>query len=132
MKVVLDTNIIISALNFSGNERRILDLARSRHYELYLSCFILQEVAGVLRRKFFWDESQIELAIALLTTAANIVEPRQQPPVIEHHQADNHILECAVEVAADYLVTGDRRHLLPLQSHSGTKIVNSARFLSVL
>ena len=61
MKAVLDTNIIISALNFPGNERLVLDLARRGIYELYLSPFILAEAAGVLRansdgRKHRWNE----------------------------------------------------------------------------
>lgn len=56
MKAVLDTNIIISVLNFAGNERQVLDLARRGIYELYLSPFILGEVAGVLQRKFRWGQ----------------------------------------------------------------------------
>ena len=55
MKVVLDTNVIISGLNFSGNERLVLELARRGRFELYLSTFILQETAGVLTRKFGWS-----------------------------------------------------------------------------
>ncbi|MYJ79471.1 MAG: PIN domain-containing protein, partial [Caldilineaceae bacterium SB0670_bin_27] len=56
MRVVLDTNIFISGLNFSGNERLVLELARRGRFELYLSPFILQETVGVLTRKFGWSE----------------------------------------------------------------------------
>jgi len=52
MKVVLDTNVIVFGLNFPGNERHVLDLARRGRYELCLSLFILQEVSGALVRKF--------------------------------------------------------------------------------
>ena len=58
MRVVLDTNILISGLNFSGNERFVLELARRGRFELYLSPFILQETAGVLTRKFGWSEER--------------------------------------------------------------------------
>ena len=54
MRVVLDTCVIISDLNFSGNERLVLKLARRRRFELYLSTSILQETAGVLTHKFAW------------------------------------------------------------------------------
>ena len=52
MRVVLDTNVIVSGLNFPGNERLVLELAVRERFELYLSTFILEEAAGVLERKF--------------------------------------------------------------------------------
>ena len=55
MRVILDSNVIVSGLNFPGNERLILDLTLRGRFELYLSPFILEEVAGVLVRKFGWD-----------------------------------------------------------------------------
>ena len=58
MRVVLDTNIIISGLNFRGNERLVLELARRGRFEMYLSPFILQEAAGVLIPKFGWSEER--------------------------------------------------------------------------
>ena len=56
MRVVLDTNVIVSGLNFPGNERLVLELARRGRFDLCLSPFILEEVAGVLAHKFGWDE----------------------------------------------------------------------------
>ena len=132
MRVVLDTNVIVSGLNFPGNERLVLELALRGRFEFYLSTFILEETAGVLRRKFGWDEERSSHAIVALGDAATVIEPTQIPEVIEGGHADNHILECAVEASADYLVTGDRRHLLPLEEHRGARIVNAPRFLSFL
>ena len=132
MKVVLDTNIIVSALNFPGNERRVLDLARRGRYDLYLSPFILQEVSGVLVWKFRWEELRAMQAISMLRSLATVLEPQRRPSVIERNEADNRILECAVGASADYLVTGDRRHILPLEEHEGTKIVASVQLLSIL
>ena len=132
MRVVLDTNVIVSGLNFPGNERLILQLALRGRFELCLSPFILEEVAGVLGRKFDWTEERSSQALRALGDAATIVEPRRLPEVIEGGHADNRILECAVEASADYLVTGDRRHLLPLEGHQGARILNAPRFLSFL
>ena len=130
MRVVLDTNVIVSGLNFPGNERLVLELALRGRFELCLSPFILEEVAGVLERKFDWTEERSAQALRALGDAATVVEPRRFPEVIEGGHADNRILECAVEISADYLVTGDRRHLLPLEEHQGVKVLNAPRFLS--
>ena len=132
MRVVLDTNVIVSGLNFPGNERFVLELAFRGRFELYLSSFILEEAAGVLVRKFDWDEERSSEALRSLGTAATVICPRRLPEVIEGGHADNRILECVVEASADYLVTGDRRHLLPLGEHRGTSILNAPRFLSAL
>ena len=130
MRVVLDANVIISGLNYSGNERLTLYLALRGGFELFLSPAILDEVAGVLVRKFGWADARVAQAKGVLQTAAVVVEPPRLLEVIEGHHADNRILECAAATQADYLVTGDRRHLLPLQEYQGTRIVNAARFLS--
>ena len=132
MRVVLDTNVIVSGLNFPGNERLILELALRGRFQLYLSPFILQEVAGVLARKFDWTDERTSQAIRSLADAATIVESPRLPEAIDADHADNRILEYAVAAAADYLVTGDRRHLLPLEEHQGAKILNAPRFLPFL
>lgn len=132
MRIVLDTNVIVSGLNFPGNERLVLELALRGRFELYLSTFILEEAAGVLTRKFDWDEERSSQALSAIGNAGTVIYPRRLSEVIEESHADNRILECAVEASADYLVTGDRRHLLPLEKHQSTRIVNAPRFLSAL
>ena len=132
MRVVLDTNVIISALNFPGNERMVLELALRGRFEFFLSLFILEEVAGVLVRKFGWDDERTAQAIRTLENAATVTEPPRLEEVVEGGHPDNRVLECALAAGADYLVTGDRRHLLPLEEHQGARIVNAPRFLSLL
>lgn len=131
MKVVVDTNVIVSGLNFPGNERRVLDLARRGKYDLYLSGVIFEELAGVLRRKFRWDDGATTRAMRLVRAVATVTEPPRRACVIEGNQAGNRILDCAIAASADYLATGDRRRLLPLRGHMGTRIVSAARFLSI-
>ena len=132
MRVVLDTNVVVSALNFPGNERLVLELVLRGRFEFYLSRFILEEVAGVLVRKFGWGEERTTEAVLVLETAANVIEPPQLPEVIEGGHADNRVLDCAAAASADYLITGDRRHLLPIGEHRGARIVNAPQFLSEL
>ena len=132
MRVVLDTNVIISALNFPGNERLVLELALRGRFELYLSLFVLEEVAGVLARKFGWDEERTAQAIRVIENAAIVIEPPRLAEVIEGGHPENRVLEWAVAASAEYLVTGDRQHLLPLGEHDGVRILNAPRFLSVV
>ena len=132
MRVVLDTNVITSGLNFPGNERMVVELAFRGRFELFLPRFFLEEVAGVLTRKFRWDEERTVQAVSLLEDAASVIGPPRLTEVVKGGHAENRILECAVAANADYLVTGDRRHLLPIGEHQGTIIVNAPRFLSAL
>ena len=129
MRVVLDTNVIVSGLNFPGNERMVLELALRGRFQLFLSWFILGEVSGVLTRKFGWNQ---ERAVSTLQNAATVIEPPRLEEMIEGGHADNRVLECVVAANAGYLVTGDRRHLLPIGEHRGATIANAPRFLSVL
>ncbi len=132
MRVVLDTNVIVSGLNFPGNERIVLELALRGRFELYLSPFILAEVAGVLGRKFDWNGERSSQALRTLGSGATVIEPLRFPEVVEGGHADNRVLECAAAAQADYLITGDRRHLLPLGKYRGARIINAPRFLSAL
>ena len=132
VRVVLDTNVVISALNFPGNERLVLELALRGRSDFFLSLFILEEVAAVLMHKFGWDEYRTAQAIRGIENAATVIDPPRLPEVIEGGHADNRVLDCAVAVSGDYLVTGDRRHLPPIGKHQGTRIVNAPRFLSAL
>ena len=132
MRVVLDTNVIVSALNFPGNERLVLELALRGRFEFYLSRSILGDVGGVLTRKFEWDEERTGQVLQGIENAATVVDPPRLPEVIEGGHPDNRVLECALTASADYLVTGNRRHLLPIGERQLTSIVNAPRFLSAL
>ena len=132
MRVVLDTNVIVSGLNFPGNERLVLELALRGRFQLYLSPFILEEAAGVLGRKFDWAEERSSEALIALANVATVIEPAQLPVVIVGDHPDNRVLECGAAAEAEYLVTGDRRHLMPLEEYQGATILNAPRFLSAL
>ena len=110
----------------------MLTLARDGVYQLHLSTFILNELYGVLTRKFGWDEERPRHAVLMLGRAATMVEPSISVAVVKRNEADNRILECAVAAGADYLVTGDRRDLLPLGEFDGVKIVTSGAFIEAM
>ena len=132
MRIVFDTNVIVSGLNFRGSERLLLRLTNEDRFELFLSEFILSEASSVLRRKFDWSEARITLELTVLRDTATILSPPQVVSAIAGDHADNRVLECAVFASADYLVTGDRKHLLPLETFEGVRILRAPDFLKIL
>lgn len=131
-KVVVDTNVFVSALNFRGKPREVLDLIRKGEIELYISPFILGEMEKVLEEDFNWDKEQIRNAAERIRNKAIEVHPKVNLSAIKEKEADNRILECAVEGRVQYIVSGDKRHLLPLEQFEGVKILPPADFLKTL
>ena len=125
-----DSNVLISGLNFRGRERTFLALGERGEIAVYLSPFILAEVGRTLRRKFHYSPLAAQGEIDALRRWVNLVEPTVAVQGVARDDDDDHILSCALECAADYLVTGDN-DLLVLESFGGTRIVNAATFLRI-
>ena len=125
-----DSNVLISGLNFRGRERTFLELGERGEIAVYLSPFILAEVGRTLRRKFHYSPAAAQAEIDALRRWVNMVEPAVAVRGIARDDNDNPILACCLEVAADYLITGDR-DLLVLNEFRGTVIVNGATFLRI-
>jgi uncharacterized protein len=132
MKVVLDTNVFISALNYSGNPETIFQLFLRGEIEVFISSFILWETQRILAEKFSWDNQRIEQTIHLLKRKAILINPQQKVSRITDKDDDNRILECALGANAQYIISGDKRHLLVLKEFRGIKIVSPAEFLDIL
>ena len=130
LNVVFDANVIISGLRFGGNERVILGYGREGKIVVRLSPSILEEVRDVLPRKFHYSPAAAQAEIDALRQWVNLVEPTVEVRGVARDDDDNHILACCLEVAADYLITGDR-DLLVLNEFRGTIIVNGATFLRI-
>lgn len=131
IRVVLDSNVIISALHFGGNPEKILNLANEGVIELIISPFILEEVTINLRKHFSWEEPKIKDALALMKEIATIVNPIHTISVIKAKDSDNRILECAVCGKADFLVSGDTKHITPLKQYMNITILKPAEFLAI-
>lgn len=132
MRVLLDTNVIVSALTYHGNENRVLQLGDDGWFELILSELIVNEARRVLLRKFGWLQADADETLSKLRDGAVIVDPPEFINVVPDNHPDNRVLECAVHASVDYLVTGDRKHLLPLGEFEGVKILRAPEFLALL
>jgi len=128
-KVVLDANVIISALNFAGRPAEVCDLAIEGDIANITSEHIIAEVRKILIRKFSWQAAQAEDAGTLLGFFSKIVNPKKRLKVISH-EPDNRILECAVAGRADFIISGDH-HLTDLKNYQGIRIVNPTKFLEL-
>ena len=128
-RVVLDTNVVVSAhLNPDGLERAVLNWALDQGF--FVSEPILKEYGDVLRRtKFKIDPGLVTESLGLIRSKATLVSPTRR--VRESHDPDdNQFLECAEAAAADYLVTGNKRHFPA--SYKNTRVVDAREFLDLI
>ena len=128
MRVVFDTNILVSAIVFPGGRgdaalRRIIE----EQDELVLSRPILDELLGILARKFARDAEELARVAVFLSTLATFVRPRRTLQVVKD-EPDNRILECALTGRADAIVTGDRA-LLALQAFRRVRLLSLRDYL---
>jgi putative PIN family toxin of toxin-antitoxin system len=130
LSATFDSNVFVSALNYDGIPRRILNLAREGKIRLDISDGIYLETARVLYEKFKWIEADVNTLRDHLAGFANRVEPTERLTVVKDDPGDDKIVECAAAAGSDYLVTGDR-HILKLGSHGKTQIVRPVEFLAV-
>jgi putative PIN family toxin of toxin-antitoxin system len=132
MTVVIDTNVVLSAILFGGKPRQVLEKAVSGSIELAVSEPLVTELQGVLQRpKFGLSAQLIRTILSEYGSIAIWKEPSEHFDVIPDDPSDNHFIDCAVAAKADYLITGDK-HLLNLGVFRMTKIVGVDDFLDIL
>ncbi|HEX2163874.1 MAG TPA: putative toxin-antitoxin system toxin component, PIN family [Thermoanaerobaculia bacterium] len=128
MKVVFDTNVYVSALVLSGSrgEEALARILQGRD-RLLISKPILDELLGVLARKFSRDAEELARVAVFLDELAERVETGERLAVLSD-EPDNRILECALAGGADAVVTGDKP-MLALVAWRGIEILSLARYL---
>jgi len=129
VRVVFDTNIFVSALILPGGRAEAaLAHVIAGTDRLILSKPILDELLGVLARKFSRDREELARLAVWLAELAEWVRPTRRLSVAAE-EADNRILECALAGRAEVIVTGDQG-LLQLGSCEGIRIVTLKEYLS--
>jgi uncharacterized protein len=128
VKVVFDTNVLVSAFTLPGGRghravQRIIQGADS----LAISKPIIDELLGLLARKFAHDREQLARTAVFLTDLAEIVEPGDRLSVLDD-EPDNRILECAIAAKSKRIVTGDRA-MLDLGQYHDIRIITLADYL---
>lgn len=128
-KIVIDTNIYISATFWGGNPREVVELGRSGHIYIFTSAEIEKEIDEKLRIKFKLAEDEAEHILLDFSTFTIPVKITQKIKVIADDPDDDKFIECAVSCGADYIVSGDKL-LLGLKEYKGIRVINAANFLS--
>ena len=129
--VVVDTNVLVSALIHDGNPRRLVLKLLDEH-TVILSRLMLAELADVIARdKFTVDSSQVNRFLSSLIRMSRIVSDHNRFKVILQDPDDNVVLNTAYTGRADFIVTGDR-HLLTLKHFKKTKILSVNEMLETL
>lgn len=129
MRVVLDANVYIFALLVGRGCEEILTLGRTGVIQVLSSPEIIDEVASVLRRKFRWSPEDIRPFLDEARDLCRMIPFDPAEVEFPADPADAKILACAVAGKADVIVTGDKKHLLPLKRYRGIPIVSPAEFL---
>jgi len=131
MRVVLDTNIIVSAY-LGGALEGIIVAWKSGEFTLVVSKEIAEEYLDVLRRpKLKIEKTEIDDFAALLLDRAEFVIPLEALDVIANDPSDNKFLEAAVAGNAKFIVSGDG-HLLELESFRKVVIISARQFVDML
>ena len=128
MRIVIDTNIVVSGLMFEhGNEARLLGLLEARSVIPCVTPEILSEYEKVLARPKLRIDAHTRSAILNYFHANAILVTPVYTLAISPDESDNRFIECAEAASADFLITGNKRHFPA--SHGKTKIVNAREFL---
>jgi putative PIN family toxin of toxin-antitoxin system len=136
MRVVADTNIVVSGFLWRGNPRRVLDAARDGIIELFTSAVLLEELEDVLSREKFVarlmaaDVTAHDLVIGD-AALATVTETEAIEPVILADPDDDAVLACAIAVQCEVIASGDS-HLLDLKEHQAIRILTATKLLAEL
>ena len=128
MKVIFDTNVLLSAFLTDGICARILKRARQRHFSFVLCAPVLAETKRLLKNKFALTAREIAFFVSIISESAD----EEYHPVgalsgVCRDPDDDLILLCAAETKTDYIVTGDN-DLLVLKTYQNTTIISPRDF----
>ncbi len=128
LRLVLDTNVVVAGLLWGGPPRRLLQWAfEGEAVELFSSPALLDELVHTLgyAKLAARIQAQATSAERLVAQYTALVIPPGVPRVVAGDADDDHVIAAAVAARAGLIVTGDRKHLLPIGRHQGIAIVTA-------
>lgn len=134
MRIVFDANVFVSFfLNPGEAIQKLFNLWQEKKFEVLVSPEIKTEILKVVqypRLKKYFESGDIEVLKYLLDNETELVFPKKRVFVCKD-PFDNMYLECCFEGKARFLITGDKKHLLPLKKFTKTKIVSPKEFIEI-
>ncbi len=130
LQVILDTNIIVSAIVFRGKPRQIYDFALNEKFKAVISPILISELTEILSKKFLLSVAELNLIEHEIKELFKIVHPKESISIARDVD-DNHVLEAALAGKCEYVITGDA-DLLDIKNFRGITIVTPHSFLNDL
>ena len=131
MKLVLDTNVFISGIFWTGSSNKILELWKEEKFTLITSMDIISEIIGVLNDfKIQLPPQMITEWAELILKNSTVVEPKEKISAVSEDPSDNKFLETAVTGSADFIISQDN-HLLKLKEFNSIKLLTPDDFLKL-
>jgi len=131
MRVVLDTNVLVSASFWRGPSFTATEFAISGRIISITSIEILKEYSGILKRDFKLSEEDIQKRVGCIALFSELTGLSNPINAIKADPKDNKIIEAAVEGNADFIVSGDR-HLLELKKFRNINIITPRTLVEIL
>ena len=133
MRVIIDTNVLISGIFWSGKPKFLLNKARRGEITSVTSEILLNEMKEILTgedKPFRLSVSEANRIVSSIRDISDVILPKSKVSVCRDED-DNRVLECALDGNAEYIVTGDT-DLLDLREYQGIYILNVADFLRTI
>ncbi len=129
MRVILDTNVFVSGVFFTGPPYEILRAWRDGRFQMVLSSEILDEYRRVgLDLAQHYNQIDLEPFLYLIVEYAYLVDVKTLPMAVSDDPDDDKFIACALASGCQYLISGDR-HLLKLNGYEGISILKPREFL---
>mgnify|MGYP001584196491 FL=1 len=129
MRVVLDTNVLISATLWSGSvAQKLLFKLIHADAQIFSSVEILEEYRRVLQRDFEYAENEVAYILGKIVSFMTLISSKEKVDIVKEDPDDNKIIECALASASMCIATYDK-HLLNLKEVRGIKIVKPEELL---
>lgn len=125
--------MLVSALVADGPPSRVVEVAVDGRLELVLPSIVLDELEDVLVRKLRFDNAAAAAARAYFAgLASEVVDAPASSPAVTGDDNDDMVLASAVASGVAVLVTGDRKHLVPLAEYRGVRVLTPQALLAEL
>ena len=127
MKIVIDTNVVASAIFFGGKPKELLELLVSHSLEAFASTEIITEYHETIEELCNrYPDKPENLPLSIIIGAMKLIEPSSTINICRDPD-DDKFIECAVEAKCLYIVSGDK-DLLSLERYGKVQIVTVSEF----
>ena len=127
MKIVIDTNVVASAIFFGGRPRDLIEKLMLHDVTAYVSQEIVEEYQNTVQRlKDKFPGKKVTIPLTQIVSACLLIEPTTDIKVCRDPD-DDKFIECAVDSKSVYIVSGDH-DLLVLKKYHDIEIITIAEF----